>query len=97
MDNATHTPGPWFAECGAAHNTVWAKDGIACLATIHHGVEPAGLGDANARLIAAAPDLLKALENAAFALESAIMLQGLKELEPYASAARDAIAKARGN
>ena len=65
MENAKHTPAPWTAEMGIAHNVIVAPGGIACLATIHRDIgdgdkEP----DANARLIAASPVLLEALRNA---------------------------------
>lgn len=52
--------------------------------------------DREAALVAAAPDLLAALKSACFAIESAIMLQGLSELSPYADIARKAITKATG-
>ena len=51
--------------------------------------------DAQERLIAAAPDLLAALEAALFAIESAIHLQGNRDLIPYAEQAAAAIARAR--
>ena len=50
--------------------------------------------DANARLIAAAPNLLAALKSAVFAWESSA-LSG-DELPPYADKVRAAIAKAEG-
>jgi len=46
---------------------------------------------ANARLMAAAPDLLAALRSATFALESAVMLAGLHALAEPAANARAAL------
>jgi hypothetical protein len=56
-----HTPGPWFAEKGEWWQ-VWHNEGIAHIAKASKGVEPDQTGEANARLIAAAPDLLEALK-----------------------------------
>ena len=52
---------------------------------------------ANACLIAAAPEMLAALDDALFALECAINLKGLRSLIPSAEKARAAIAKAKGH
>lgn len=72
-----HTPGPWLHEAGAIADIVFHANGIATLATIHHGV---GLGDdeshANARLMAAAPDMLAALKEGKRRLQGAGMLGG---------------------
>jgi hypothetical protein len=46
------------------------------------------------RLIAAAPELADALKAALFALEGAIMLQGMDVFAPTAEKARAALAKA---
>lgn len=50
----------------------------------------------NAALIAAAPELLEALKQCVFALDSAVMLQGLKELAPFAEQARELIEEVEG-
>ena len=68
-DNNKHTPGSWFAEwrngCWSVwHWSVWHIEGMACIADAHRGTEPDPTGEANARLIAAAPDLLEACEAA---------------------------------
>lgn len=57
----THTPGPW--RVAVSHSRVIQAEGRR-IATAHsHTTQPAAEGDANARLIAAAPDLLAALES----------------------------------
>ena len=88
--NTKHTPGPWYAVQPAGANGWWVvskdKEGVECVDESHDG----GFKESTARLIAAAPDLLTALE-------------GLLEItdfhELYGSkteAARAAIAKATG-
>lgn len=62
MSNAKHTPGPWSYWPSVAY----AEGVITRDATLGHIATPAVMGDrgvmiANARLIAAAPDLLDAL------------------------------------
>lgn len=67
-----HTPGPWecIPKINASENHkgffVRAKkvtnDGKWSLAEVHPGDEDGKLGEANARLIAAAPELLKACQ-----------------------------------
>ena len=96
-----HTPGPWKAESFSGRYNVWPiskrrDDGTAVAYD---------MDEANARLIAAAPDLLAALrqiEVGANTVDScyrrnpgnfAAALCGLKE---YADAARAAIARATG-
>jgi hypothetical protein len=88
-----HTPGPWKV--------------------VPHGVEPENpdgcefdvtvdtrspVGMANARLIAAAPELLEALEAAVFALEpnGTPVTEAEKYRAKAATAARAALAKAKG-
>lgn len=52
--NQQHTPGPWLTDRNNVHTGQ--------IATIHHCLDEAEQ-EANARLIAAAPELLAALEN----------------------------------
>lgn len=54
--NAQHTPGPWFTEATSTigHHYIVDSEGFT-IAT------PSPMGQANARLIAAAPELLSAL------------------------------------
>ncbi len=84
-----HTPGPWEVELGTA-NRDWhiIKRGTAWNAT-------SAERDANARLIAAAPDLLAAL--ALILADYSAAYGGDEKDEPKAmKAARAAIAKAEG-
>lgn len=57
-----HTPGPWFAENGDDDWQIWHDNGVAHIAVVSRGVEPDASGKANAKLMAAAPDLLAACE-----------------------------------
>lgn len=56
-----HTPGPWTWHADVDEYTIEAESG-AVLATIHAVCDPRAGDRANARLIAAAPLLLEALE-----------------------------------
>lgn len=58
------------------------------------GIIPGGNAEANARLIAAAPELLEAAERAIVSMESREKQIGV--ISPSATALRAAIAKARG-
>jgi len=95
---SAHTPGPWVAKKATVRGEVneWyvtEGEGVAVIASCVTDIagEPS---EANARLIAAAPELLEALEG----------LCGLAELRPghlqdykaAVAAARNAITKAKG-
>lgn len=58
MSDAKHTPGPW--KVGGDDDDIVVMTGPFFVATIHENCNH-GCTDANARLIAAAPDLLEAL------------------------------------
>lgn len=63
----THTPGPWTQHSHAPFS-VWAGDiQVAACKSLDDGsylsTNKSGVAEANARLIAAAPDLLDALNN----------------------------------
>lgn len=65
---SAHTPGPWevaleiFDNGGIPETVIQAFDGRAAVAVaLEFGANNPGMRDANARLIAAAPDLLEAL------------------------------------
>ena len=69
---AKHTPGPWTPEFGEAYRVRAQQDGgqVAIMMNLkgRHGLAGRRNGDevaANARLIAAAPELLEALETIA--------------------------------
>jgi len=109
--NNTHTPGPWevWREPGIESRDLSVgpvSGGIAVadiVTTNAHGIatkESIGTGHANARLIAAAPELLEALEGAVKELESvrdylAPSIWGAVGAARLA-AAQAAIAKAKG-
>lgn len=84
---STHTPGPWAAApIGSGR---WA---ITVSQMRNEDVGAAGFGKADAHLIAAAPELLYALE----ALLAVTDEYDLPLSDPERIAARAAIAKARG-
>ncbi len=77
MSDLKHTPGPWSCMSESAHEGVYLDDcvhsvskaagraDIICLSPSHEDYElSAAMWDANARLIAAAPELLAALRKA---------------------------------
>jgi len=101
-----HTPGPWWATqgCTGTWYVSTRRDrqpedappspygaAITCAVGDHTETRTSGNEEANARLIAAAPDLLAALRSATFALESAVMLAGLHALAEPAANARAAL------
>ena len=93
---AEHTPGPWMKSThgGISKYSIWSSSGqhIADTNTTKSiGFERCA---ANASLIAAAPDLLEALEDCVAVMDRE--LAGLKVIQPELSAARAAIAKATG-
>jgi hypothetical protein len=107
--NTKHTPGPWRISNGnfanliegysGRHHGEW-DDGFRAVASAQH-CEPTGNyvnerenAEANARLIAAAPELLEACSLLLEALRSSNVSNGL--IRSAEDAARAAIAKARG-
>lgn len=86
MSEAKHTPGPWIHE---GHGDITGTENgrkydVACV----YLRIPAGRQDANARLIAAAPDLLEALRM--------MLTEAVFDGTTGTDAARAAIAKATG-
>lgn len=80
-----HTPGPWHITVGAAYRQIEAVDGtLICFAASNNWANKA-----NARLIAAAPDLLQALKAALTVLPDSVG-------DFDYNAAVDAVAKATG-
>lgn len=82
---STHTPGPWHVANGCQIRS--AKDQIAKAWMMRNGE-----GLANARLIAAAPEMLEALEEIVSAADG----DGWSQLDADLRKARAAIAKAKG-
>ena len=60
MSEQKHTPGPW--ESGNGTTSIYGSDGKEVARRIWHGPQDDERSLANARLIAAAPELLAALE-----------------------------------
>ena len=94
-----HTPGPWKVCQGQTHEwtSVFAENGTFVTNTNHSRARSDGEASANARLIAAAPDLLAALELIANGCE----VSSLGDVYPSIildprDIARAAIAKATG-
>lgn len=102
---ANHTPGPWifYADLPSVKpnwHLVATENRLRVLATVH--IEPGNPVDvANARLIASAPDLLKALKKALPFIPPTAIDIGMAESSPVAecyinSMVRASIAKAEG-
>ncbi len=94
-----HTPGPWSARNGRIFMTDREELTVANVARAFDG----DYSPANARLIAAAPDLLEALEALAdlhkpCLADNPTLMECVKEQPEYQAyyAARAAIAKAKG-
>lgn len=104
--NTKHTPGPWKAVVDGHIAFVRTADDTADLA--HTGLASRQVDTANARLIAAAPELLEALNgllahsesvNRAFFVDGTAkaMRAAMTGQKDLLNQARAAIAKARGN
>ena len=96
-NDARHTPGPWKA-VEAAYNPpgwLWVQNGPgALLADVHQNVNiPLDARNANARLMAAAPELLEALQEIITAADG----EGWSQLDAGFTKARAAVAKALGD
>lgn len=93
-----HTPGPWFVYYGRPRNSravFVCHDDVAAGGRVAIAQAIISNEDANARLIAAAPDLLEALK----ALHAAVAASKTMEGREYVSLGiqvNDAIAKAEG-
>lgn len=97
--NTTHTPGPWYADKiqdRTAYNIFMPGYGSAGASVQHCSNATGCMGpevEYNARLIAAAPDLLAALQTLVRAIDR---LPGNNPLDGLADEARSAIARATG-
>jgi hypothetical protein len=92
--DAKHTPGPWMANRSTVFGPDDANGHVTHVAVLAHGQTL----DANARLIAAAPELLDALQDA---MEALAMCQprtdhGARWQSAAMQKARVTIAKAKG-
>ena len=94
MSDVKHTPGPWFATKDSAYNAI-CHVGRAWNIGTYLALSNFGDVDADARLIASAPDLLEALNSLVTSLADNDD-EGLIEHAPQMQAARAAIAKATG-
>lgn len=96
MTQTTHTPGPWKLadECYSPDGYVWASDNDELVAVAGYDCSdlPTITRAANARLIAAAPDLLAALATLIEDCEA----HGLTDNDAHLREARNAITKAKG-
>lgn len=95
-----HTPGPWHVG-GKGGTIVYSGDGYAVAnCTVYHGVHKSGESEANACLMAAAPDLFEALQNlvelAEVAMKEANRDGAEYNIEAELSEARQAINEAKG-
>lgn len=97
--NAKHTPGPWKVGKGI-NATVITSDEKTCIAGMidarRDTLGGASLADieANARLIAAAPELLAACQ---YVVEFDLLSLSSEQMHTLAKRCRDAINKATGN
>ena len=94
MKQNKHTPGPWKSnpyQHSVIHGFAVYSDKV-CLDKVADGIK----SEANAHLIAAAPEMLDALESVLFYLESFQSIEKSKDREQEKSKIKGAIAKARG-
>lgn len=97
-----HTPGPWHAKAPNAVNLNWwverragGRKSLICETTncLGHG----GTAEANARLIAAAPDMLAALERCELALNAGRAAVDTALREEVLAKVRAVLGKARAS
>ena len=98
MNNTKHTPGPWKvnANVGKRGEIGVVADAAPCV--IAHGMSEKHwpeIAQANAQLVAAAPELLEALEHICNLLK-ANNGRAVADVNGWAAKGRQAIAKARG-
>lgn len=95
-----HTPGPWFVpkeNAGSSATSVWARGGDVRVADCNSGAVSLPGKQADARLIAAAPELLDACRMAQMLRRLGGMLPGSHEVvQSVVEMADAAIAKATG-
>lgn len=74
--NSKHTKGPWNTEINNGELEIWSQDIFIAGVThdLYFTAEKSGQHAANAALIAAAPEMLEALENALESLKYSVMV-----------------------
>jgi hypothetical protein len=105
MNTQTHTPGPWFVHPGTdgrerGHirelKTESTSGRHVAVARITYAGREYGECEANARLIAAAPELLEACQEALTAATNVFHGDIVKEASRVRAVLRSALAKAKG-
>lgn len=97
MTEAKFTKGPWFIRATSRSGLEYEiKHSGGEIGWVNDNPSVDGSHQANARLIAAAPDMYEALESLIYALENAPPLDMMKEIVLAGDKARSALAKARG-
>lgn len=92
---SAHTPGPWTIDWNVSRLDIFSADAATLVATLRRSALSPGIDDtakANARLIAAAPDMLEALQKLCAIQEYGDVASWASEWDE----ARAAIAKATG-
>lgn len=105
MTQQAHTPGPWLTQWGAAqggdgHHIIDTKDmgELSRIAVVLFHDDAEGETASNARLIAAAPDLLAALQTTAENLRSWMAANsGVRTFDGWLAAVEAVIAQATGS
>jgi hypothetical protein len=94
----THTPAPWSDSGHDGKGNLIVESGYGSICAVWR-VNGYGCQVADARLIAAAPEMLAALKDAEFLLRKAGLMAGpmRDSFNRSASDAKEAIAKAEGN
>ena len=94
---STHTPGPWLVHPDVPGQIVVddGEGGTFLVAEVERAMQSAE-GDANARLIAAAPDLLAALRIIAYGIIGRMDASYAEVVEGMTDIAKAALARAEG-
>ena len=92
MSNQKHTPGPWYQNIDGHRRVIHDETATRTLAVTDDCDEQDG---ANARLIAAAPELLEALRDLQIAILTHCEVK-ISDIAPAWKSANAAIAKATG-
>lgn len=89
---AQYTPGPWYQRNQGSEIEI--KAGIYTIGMVHNYNEPHEANEANAQLIATAPEMLQALQRFSKAIFPNLSKEGEALLKIYQDLANDVIAKA---